>query len=195
MEFRSGYLATMIGITTGAHMKPQWTFPLVQASPGAGVATAPSASLHYSPMGDFGAKRDAASALNASRVMRGHCSCWRVVFHASLRPLARRSDSCPAHPGRRRADARSRFVCDLEDLRWVNGWTVAWFEFAPGVHRGFCPECGTRLLNRYDFAFTSVLCDGNSRGGVAVPDNPEEIVITVESRQPWFEIEDDVVLF
>ena len=130
-----------------------------------------------------------------TRSIRGQCLCGRVAFQATLHRSARNSEAMPTRPRRRRADTRSGLVFDGAELAWLNGKTlVGWFEFAPGIHRGFCTECGTRLLNRYDFAFTAVRRvqhDSTERAALGGAD----LAVLVDSRGPWFEIEDDVVLY
>lgn len=140
-------------------------------------------------------KVEPVDAPDRGRAVRGQCLCGRVMFHAAIRAVGRNADSCPTRPRRRRSDVRNGLVFDATELTWINGKTlVGWFEFAPGIHRAFCSDCGTRLFNRYDFAFLPMEGHDAEASTGTNPASVAAIEVTVPNRRPWFEIEDDVIL-
>jgi hypothetical protein len=86
---------------------------------------------------------------------------------------------------------RSRAGVRAADFRWVSGEELlTWYESSPGNHRGFCRQCGSPMLSRFDFN-RSVY--GLPLG--ALDDDPHvkpAMHVFVAYKAPWHDIRDDM---
>ena len=75
-----------------------------------------------------------------------------------------------------------------DTFRFVQG-KPKYYQSSANVERGFCENCGSRLIYRiFDSDSISV-----EVGSLDHPDlTPPEYHIGIESRVPWFEIEDEL---
>ncbi|KRB64163.1 GFA family protein [Noviherbaspirillum sp. Root189] len=86
---------------------------------------------------------------------------------------------------------RTRAKVASKDWEWVSGENlVKYHESSPGEHKGFCSECGSSLLTRFDkhpevlgFPLGTLDTDPGVRAGRHV---------FVGSKAPWFEITDQL---
>lgn len=119
----------------------------------------------------------------------GSCLCGRVKYRING-PL---TDVLNCHCSMCRklhASAfRTRAKVATKDWEWVSGEdTVKFYESSPGEHKGFCSECGSSLLTRFD----------NNAEVVGFPlgtlDTDPGVKATrhvfVGSKAPWYDITD-----
>ena len=101
-------------------------------------------------------------------VLNCHCSMWRKL-HASA--------------------FRTRAKVATKDWEWVSGEdTVKFYESSPGEHKGFCSECGSSLLTRFDNN-TEII--GFPLGTLATdPGVKATRHVFVGSKAPWYDITD-----
>jgi hypothetical protein len=86
---------------------------------------------------------------------------------------------------------RTRAKVASKDWEWASGEElVKYYESSPGEHKGFCSECGSSLLTRFDkhpelvgFPLGTLDTDPGVRAGRHV---------FVGSKAPWFEITDQL---
>ena len=86
---------------------------------------------------------------------------------------------------------RTRAKVASKDWEWVSGENlVKYYDSSPGEHKGFCSECGSSLLTRFDhlpdvigFPLGTLDTDPGVR--------PERHVF-VGSKAPWFDITDQL---
>jgi hypothetical protein len=86
---------------------------------------------------------------------------------------------------------RTRAKVATRDWEWVSGEAlVKYYESSPGEHKGFCRECGSSLLTRFDqnpevvgFPLGTLDTDPGVKAGRHV---------FVGSKAPWFEITDQL---
>lgn len=86
---------------------------------------------------------------------------------------------------------RTRAKVAARDWEWVSGEEqVKYYESSPGEHKGFCGECGSSLLTRFD-QHPEVL--GFPLGTLDTdPGVKAERHVFVGSKAPWFEITDQL---
>lgn len=86
---------------------------------------------------------------------------------------------------------RTRAKVASKDWEWVSGKKlVKYYESSPGEHKGFCSECGSSLLTRFDqhpevVGFPLGTLDTN-------PGVRAERHVFVGSKAPWFDITDQL---
>lgn len=86
---------------------------------------------------------------------------------------------------------RTRAKVASKDWEWVSGEKlVKYYESSPGEHKGFCSECGSSLLTRFDqhpevvgFPLGTLDTDPGVRA---------ERHVFVGSKAPWFDITDQL---
>jgi len=127
-------------------------------------------------------------------MVRGSCLCGRVRYEIAG-PL-KRALNCHCSMCRKAHGAafRTRASVRAEDFRWIAGQQhVKYYESSPGNHRGFCAECGSPILSRFDFDPTVL---GVPFG--CFDDDPgvkPTLHVHVASRAPWHDITDDLPRF
>ena len=96
---------------------------------------------------------------------------------------------------------RSRARVRADDFRWVQGeGLVKFFESTTGTFRGFCGECGSPIINKFDTRAKAARYRpaAVAEYGIALAtldDDPgvrPGLHIFVGSKAPWFEITDDL---
>lgn len=84
---------------------------------------------------------------------------------------------------------RTRAKVAIRDWEWVSGQnTVKFYESSPGEHKGFCSECGSSILTRFDsnsdvIGFPLGTLDSD-------PGVKAERHVFVGSKASWYEITD-----
>ena len=154
-----------------------------------GLATHPT----HSPM-SAGARHegDPMSPRWPHRV-RARCSCGAVVFEARVSETPPTLADCVS-PRRRRSDVVCRWTADPHGVTWLTGLQlVNWYEAVPGTRKGFCTQCGTHLLNRYDFTFCSG-AEERSDGTAAGSPRQEAVSVSVPARAPWMTLAGDATV-
>ncbi|MGN6082984.1 GFA family protein [Trinickia sp.] len=119
----------------------------------------------------------------------GSCLCGRVKYRING-PL---TDVLNCHCSMCRklhASAfRTRAKVATKDWEWVSGEdTVKFYESSPGEHKGFCSECGSSLLTRFDNN-TEII--GFPLGTLDTdPGVKATRHVFVGSKAPWYDITD-----
>ncbi|MNT61720.1 Glutathione-dependent formaldehyde-activating enzyme [compost metagenome] len=84
---------------------------------------------------------------------------------------------------------RTRAKVATKDWEWVSGQnTVKFYESSPGEHKGFCSECGSSILTRFDsnpdvIGFPLGTLDSD-------PGVKTERHVFVGSKASWYDITD-----
>jgi hypothetical protein len=124
-------------------------------------------------------------------VLRGSCLCGGIRYQVTgplTNPLNCHCSMCRKAHG---AAFRSRAGVRAADFRWLSGEELlTWYESSPGNHRGFCCQCGSPMLSRFDFK-RSVY--GLPLG--ALDDDPNikpGMHVFVANKAPWHDITDDL---
>lgn len=120
---------------------------------------------------------------------RGSCLCGHVKYriHGPLTDVL----NCHCSMCRKlHASAfRTRAKVAIRDWEWVSGQnTVKFYESSPGEHKGFCSECGSSILTRFDsnsdvIGFPLGTLDSD-------PGVKAERHVFVGSKASWYEITD-----
>lgn len=119
----------------------------------------------------------------------GSCLCGRVKYRING-PL---TDVLNCHCSMCRklhASAfRTRAKVATKDWEWVSGEdTVKFYESSPGEHKGFCSECGSSLLTRFD---NNAEIIGFPLGTLDTdPGVKATRHVFVGSKAPWYDITD-----
>lgn len=123
--------------------------------------------------------------------LHGSCLCGRIKYqiHGPL------SDVLNCHCSMCRklhASAfRTRAKVAAKDWEWVSGQnTIKFYESSPGEHKGFCSECGSSLVTRFDsnpdvIGFPLGTLDSD-------PGVKAERHVFVGSKAPWYDITDSL---
>lgn len=86
---------------------------------------------------------------------------------------------------------RSRARVRVRDFEWLGGeGLVRYFQSSPGTHRGFCSNCGSPVLTRFD---ADVRHYGIALG--LLDDDPvlrPTMHVHVASKAPWYDITDEL---
>lgn len=124
-------------------------------------------------------------------IQRGSCLCRRVQYQING-PL---TDVLNCHCSMCRklhASAfRTRAKVASKDWTWISGEEfVKFYESSSGEHKGFCSECGSSLLTRFDenpevFGFPLGTLDTD-------PGVQAQRHVFVGSKAPWFSITDQL---
>lgn len=122
---------------------------------------------------------------------RGSCLCRRVQYriHGPMTDVL--NCHCSMCRKLHAAAFRTRAKVASKDWEWVSGEKlVKYYESSPGEHKGFCSECGSSLLTRFDqhpevvgFPLGTLDTDPGVRAGRHV---------FVGSKAPWFDITDQL---
>ena len=123
--------------------------------------------------------------------LSGSCLCGSVRF-AVRGPLGRALNChCTMCRKAHAAAYRSRVSVSARHFVWTAGEElIRWYESSPTTQRGFCAQCGTRLISKFLDTADSLgvpLALFDSDPGVR-----PEIHIYVASKAPWYEICDDL---
>lgn len=129
--------------------------------------------------------------MDDSEAVTGGCFCGRVRYEAKAYP--QRASYCHCSFCRRTSGAPAEVAVELEPgtLRWTAA-EPRYFRTSPFGERGFCGDCGSRLIWR--------LADGSGEDyanvSVGSLDRPERVKPAfhqcVESSLPWYRIDDDL---
>jgi hypothetical protein len=119
----------------------------------------------------------------------GSCLCSRVKYqiHGPLTDVL--NCHCSMCRKLHAAAFRTRAKVATKDWEWVSGKEfVKFYESSPGEHKGFCGECGSSLLTRFDsnpevLGFPLGTLDSNP--GVRAGRH-----VFVGSKAPWYDITD-----
>jgi hypothetical protein len=127
--------------------------------------------------------------MDESEVVSGGCFCGKVRYAAKA--FLKRASYCHCSYCRRTSGAPAEVAVELEagTLRWSEG-EPKYHRTSPFGERGFCPDCGSRLIWR--------LADGSgdeyANVSVGSLDRPEQVEPSfhqcVESQLPWYRIDD-----
>ena len=122
-------------------------------------------------------------------IQRGSCLCQRVQYriHGPMTDVL--NCHCSMCRKLHAAAFRTRAKVASKDWEWVSGESlVKYYESSPGEHKGFCSECGSSLLTRFDqhpevvgFPLGTLDTDPGVRA---------ERHVFVGSKAPWFDITD-----
>lgn len=122
-------------------------------------------------------------------IQRGSCLCQRVQYriHGPMTDVL--NCHCSMCRKLHAAAFRTRAKVASKDWEWVSGESlVKYYESSPGEHKGFCSECGSSLLTRFDqhpevvgFPLGTLDTDPGVRAARHV---------FVGSKAPWFDITD-----
>jgi hypothetical protein len=127
-------------------------------------------------------------------MLRGSCLCGEVRYEISGKLTGALNCHCSMCRKAHGAAFRSRARVHAADFKWVKGEAlITWFESSPGNHRGFCSQCGSPLLSRFD---QSKSVYGLPLG--ALDDDPgvkPAVHIYVASKAPWYDIMDTLPQF
>lgn len=122
---------------------------------------------------------------------RGSCLCRRVQYriHGPMTDVL--NCHCSMCRKLHAAVFRTRAKVASKDWEWVSGEKlVKYYESSPGEHKGFCSECGSSLLTRFD-QHPEVL--GFPLGTLDTdPGVRAERHVFVGSKAPWFDITDQL---
>ena len=82
---------------------------------------------------------------------RGRCLCGAVRYAVSGR-LRENISACHCHMCRRHHGGLGYYtsVASRDEIEIDAGDALRWYESSPGVHRGFCQNCGSTLFIRED---------------------------------------------
>ncbi len=89
------------------------------------------------------------TANGTSSPLRGQCACGAIDFRITgpLRPVV----NCHCHRCRRiTGHHMAATSAGIEDIDVAGEDRLRWYQAAPGVFYGFCPECGASLFWRND---------------------------------------------
>lgn len=121
----------------------------------------------------------------------GSCLCRRVRYriHGPMTDVL--NCHCSMCRKLHAAAFRTRAKVASKDWEWVSGEKlVKYYESSPGEHKGFCSECGSSLLTRFD-QHPEVL--GFPLGTLDTdPGVRAERHVFVGSKAPWFDITDQL---
>ena len=132
-------------------------------------------------------------------VLRGSCLCGGVKFeiHGPLSPA--RNCHCSNCRKQHGSPFRSAARFRASDLTWIAGEElVTFYESTPGSFRGFCKNCGSPVINKFDARSRSAAYrpEAVSEYGVALAtlDNDPGVRpsyhLYVSEKPGWFEITD-----
>ncbi|MFS8979322.1 GFA family protein [Cupriavidus necator] len=115
------------------------------------------------------------------------CGCVKYRIHGPLTDVL----NCHCSMCRKlHASAfRTRAKVATKDWEWVSGQnTVKFYESSPGEHKGFCSECGSSILTRFDsnpdvIGFPLGTLDSD-------PGVKTERHVFVGSKASWYDITD-----
>lgn len=116
----------------------------------------------------------------------GGCLCGAIRYRISGTPTA--TNICHCRSCRLATGGPVAAFADLApgQFTWTRG-TPAFFASSPGVHRGFCPTCGSSLT------YESAALPGEVHVLLATLDSPEALVPTqevfAEERIPWMHLQ------
>lgn len=122
-------------------------------------------------------------------IQRGSCLCQRVQYRIHGPMIDVLNCHCSMCRKLHAAAFRTRAKVASKDWEWVSGESlVKYYESSPGEHKGFCSECGSSLLTRFDqhpevvgFPLGTLDTDPGVRAARHV---------FVGSKAPWFDITD-----
>ena len=132
-------------------------------------------------------------------VLHGSCLCGRIKFEITGPLSPARNCHCTNCRKQHGSPFRSAARLQAKDFRWVEGEAlVKFYESSPGTFRGFCSNCGSPIINRFDARSTSasVRPGAVAEYGVALAvldDDPRvraSYHLFVASKPEWFEITD-----
>jgi hypothetical protein len=125
------------------------------------------------------------------QVVNGSCLCGRVRHRISGPLTDVRHCHCAMCRKAHGAAFRTRATVQSRDHAWLEGESlVRFYQSSPGTYRGFCSNCGSPLLTRFDA--DPAQC-GLPLGGL--DDDPgvrPQLHVNVTWKAPWYEIHDDL---
>jgi hypothetical protein len=128
------------------------------------------------------------------RKMTGRCLCGKVQFVVKGRLGEAVNCHCKTCRKAHSAAFRSRVGVMKSDFNWTDGeHLLRWFASSPSTRRGFCSNCGTRLISEF-------VDDQESLGvPLALFDQDPQVRpvahIHVSSKASWYEICDELPQF
>lgn len=121
----------------------------------------------------------------------GSCLCGGVKYQINGTLSGALNCHCSMCRKAHGAAFRSRARVEAADFEFLEGGhLVKFYESSPGTHRGFCSNCGSPVLSRFDDDNT---CYGLPLG--ALDTNPgvrPDRHVYVGEKAPWFDIADDL---
>jgi len=127
--------------------------------------------------------------LEIRMTQHGSCLCGRVTYriHGPMTDVL--NCHCSMCRKLHAAAFRTRAKVATRDWEWVSGeGFVKFYESSPGEQKGFCSECGSSLLTRFDsnpevLGFPLGTLDSD-------PGLKAERHVFVGSKAPWYDITD-----
>jgi hypothetical protein len=127
-------------------------------------------------------------------MLRGSCLCGHVTFEIDGQVSSALNCHCSMCRKAQGAAFRSRARVNAHEFRFTSGEElVTWYESSQGTHRGFCRQCGSPILSRFDH---SPRYFGLPLG--TLDDDPgirPGFHVFVASKAPWHVITDDLPQF
>ena len=100
-------------------------------------------------------------------VLHGSCLCGRVKFEITGALTPPSNCHCSMCRKQQGAAFRSRARVRADDFRWVQGeGLVKFFESTTGTFRGFCGECGSPIINKFDTRAKAARVPSRRRCGI-----------------------------
>lgn len=125
------------------------------------------------------------------RVVEGTCLCRGVRYRISGPLTDVRHCHCSMCRKTHGAAFRTRATVQARHHVWIQGEDlVKYYQSSPGTHRGFCSNCGSPLLTRFD---ANPAIYGLPLGGL--DDDPgvrPQQHVNVAFKAPWYEIHDSL---
>ncbi|WP_130305351.1 GFA family protein [Advenella incenata] len=122
-------------------------------------------------------------------MIHGSCLCGGIQYEVSGPLEGALNCHCKMCRKAHGAAFRSRARVNSADFKITQGDNLLkFYESSPGNHRGFCSECGTPILSRFDNDST---CYGLPLG--ALDDDPglkPQLHVYVAHKAPWHDITD-----
>ena len=122
---------------------------------------------------------------------RGSCLCRRVQYQIDGLLTDVLNCHCSMCRKLRASAFRTRAKVASKDWKWISGEEfVKFYESSSGEHKGFCSECGSSLLTRFDenpevFGFPLGTLDTD-------PGVQAQRHVFVGSKAPWYHITDQL---